>query len=282
MTLSRSQAMKRALGVDHGEVRIGLALSDSLRMIASPLETIDRKRVERPHQRIAALVAEHEVDTVVIGMPLHLDGGAGASATRVRAFVDRLLPHLPAGVEVVEVDERLSTTEATERLLSGKRRREFSRGQIDQAAAAVILQDYLDQNQKPALLPDVWNMDDDEDEWEDEEEEDGSGETEEEWDDEEEDESEPEEGAWEEAEEDEDLGVLADDDEEEWTEEDEEDEDWEEDQEDGDEDADEEDDEEWEDEEDEEDDEDDEEDDEEDDREDKRWGRVWDGFNDDD
>lgn len=298
--------MKRALGVDYGDVRIGLAVSDGLRMLASPLETIDRRRLQQPWQRIAALAEEHDVDTVVVGLPLHLGGGAGVAVEKVRRFIGELRSALPAGVRLEEVDERLSSREATEKLLSGGRRREFSRGQIDQAAAAVILQDYLDQHQQPLLLPaqdedrvapwgsaEDWEEDEPEG-WEDDQEGDDFDDEDEVLDDEEDDDDDdsegeptPPDGDWEEDDKD-DLGALVDDDEEEWSEDDEDEDDWEdededEDWEDEDEDEDDEDDDEDEDDEwDEDEDADDDEDEDEDEREDSRWGRVWDGFSDDD
>ena len=151
--------MARSLGIDHGEARIGIALSDGLGLFAHPLETIHVAETE-PLARIVALVRQHGVDTVVIGLPLRLNGNEGTATRKVRGFARELIPVLPAGVALVECDERLSTVTAQERLAqSGKKARNQP---IDQVAAAVILQDYLDAQRGPELLPDPLDDEDDE------------------------------------------------------------------------------------------------------------------------
>jgi putative Holliday junction resolvase len=147
--------MARALGIDHGEARIGLALSDSLGLFAQPLETIHVAETE-PLARIGALVRQHSVTVVVLGLPLRLDGSEGTATRKVRTFGRELAPHLPEGVALVESDERLSTVTAQERRAgnSGKRRGKGELPPIDQVAAAVILQDYLDAQRPPELWPD--------------------------------------------------------------------------------------------------------------------------------
>jgi len=149
--------MARALGIDHGEARIGLALSDSLGLFAQPLETIHVAETE-PLARIGALVRQHDIRTVVLGLPLRLDGSEGTATRKVRTFGRELTPHLPEGVTLVESDERLSTVTAQEKRAEsgGKRRGKGEPPPIDQLAAAVILQDYLDAQRGPESLPDPW------------------------------------------------------------------------------------------------------------------------------
>ena len=155
--------MPRVLAIDHGDARVGLALSDELGMLAHPLETI-HVRDTNPVDRIVERVAEHRVETVVVGMPYRMDGTPGTAVEKVREFVTGLKSRLGEGVRFEEVDERLTTVAAQEQLKAAGRRIRDSRGVIDQAAAVVILQDYLDSQQGMALLPP--DFEDEEDDWE--------------------------------------------------------------------------------------------------------------------
>ena len=138
----------RVLGIDHGQVRIGLALSDPLGMIASPLQTLERRRKRK--QDLAAIVAiakEHDVSAMVIGMPFEMSGAAGKKANEVRQFMEAL--RLISPVPVHEWDERL-TSVAAERALTTMNVRGDRRGElVDQMAAALILQGYLDSLRGP-------------------------------------------------------------------------------------------------------------------------------------
>ena len=135
-------AMTRVLGIDLGQARIGLALSDELQMLAHPLETIPGSRPELAAKRVAELVKEKNVSCVVIGLPRHLNGSVGASGAEALAFVERLRPLVTC--EVRTWDERLSTVAANRALRdAGKKTRE-TRRYIDQVAAQMILQGYLD------------------------------------------------------------------------------------------------------------------------------------------
>jgi putative Holliday junction resolvase len=131
----------RVLGLDLGDVRIGVAISDDAGRLAVPLGTV---RTGAPHDLrvIAELVREHEVALVVVGHPLSLSGERGEAARRAEAFAEALRGVLP--VPVVLQDERLSTAEAERALretgASGPRRRRA----VDRSAATVILQAYLD------------------------------------------------------------------------------------------------------------------------------------------
>lgn len=136
----------RALGIDLGEKRIGVALSDSGGRLATPYEVVQRTGDRGgDHARLAALVSETEAEVVVVGLPLSLDGTVGVAAARAEHEADELRKVL--GVNVVTWDERLSTVEAERRLrtagLSSRRRRRV----VDQVAATVILQSWLDADQ---------------------------------------------------------------------------------------------------------------------------------------
>jgi putative Holliday junction resolvase len=133
----------RALGIDYGEARIGVAVSDEDRRLALPLCAVARaKSLRETAKAVAAAVAEHAIDTLVVGLPLRLDGTEGESARRARAAGAALGAAL--GVEAVYWDERLTTAEAERALkaqgLSGRARRRV----VDQSAAAILLQSWLD------------------------------------------------------------------------------------------------------------------------------------------
>jgi putative Holliday junction resolvase len=133
----------RVLGVDVGKVRVGLALSDPTGTLASPLETLRRAKDESDLDRLAALVEEHEVTEVVVGEPRHLSGASGASAADADAYSEALAGRI-ADVPVFRIDERLSTVTAASHLREGGIDSRKQRPVIDQAAAVVILQQYLD------------------------------------------------------------------------------------------------------------------------------------------
>ncbi|MGY1786303.1 Holliday junction resolvase RuvX [Geodermatophilus sp. SYSU D00698] len=139
----RRSRQGRRLGLDVGTVRIGVALSDPTGTLASPLETVERRRDGGDLDRIAALVEEHEVTEVIVGEPRHLSGASGASAREARAY-SRSLAGRIGSVPVHLVDERLSTVTAASSLRANGLDSRAQRPVIDQAAAVVILQAYLD------------------------------------------------------------------------------------------------------------------------------------------
>ena len=139
----RQRRQGRRLGIDVGSVRVGVAISDPTGTLASPLETVQRARDESDLDRIAALVAEHEVTEVIVGEPRHLSGASGASAKEARAY-SRALAGRIGSVPVHLVDERLSTVTAASSLRANGLDSRRQRPVIDQAAAVVILQQYLD------------------------------------------------------------------------------------------------------------------------------------------
>ena len=132
----------RALGIDVGAVRVGLALSDPLGLTAQPLAVVRRTTPERDLGAIGEIAEKHEVDTLVIGLPINMDGSEGPAAEAARLF-GRLLAPLNLPVEFV--DERLSTVVAEAALLEADVRRDKRRQVRDKVAAAVILQTWLDQ-----------------------------------------------------------------------------------------------------------------------------------------
>ena len=132
----------RKLGIDYGDVRLGFALSDPMGIIASPLEVYTRKGAAADFQYIAGLVKSKEADTVVIGLPVNMDGTKGERAQKSIEFGDRLKEF--CSVKIEYIDERLSTVSAEKALIEGNMRREKRREVIDKIAAQIILQNYLD------------------------------------------------------------------------------------------------------------------------------------------
>ncbi|MCL4533941.1 MAG: Holliday junction resolvase RuvX [Bacteroidetes bacterium] len=128
------------MGLDPGERRTGVALSDAEGRLASPLLVLTHSSREKALAAIAELANRHKVQSIVVGLPKNMDGTEGPQAARARRLAQRLRERL--GLEVVLVDERLSTFAAEEALahLRPARRRE----RLDAAAAAIILQGYLD------------------------------------------------------------------------------------------------------------------------------------------
>ncbi len=141
-----SRPAGRVLGIDVGTVRVGVALSDPTGTLASPLETLQRAKDGADLDRLAALVVEHEVAEVVVGEPRHLSGASGASAEDANAYSEALAGRI-ADVPVYMIDERLSTVTAASHLREGGIDSRKQRPVIDQAAAVVILQQYLDSRQ---------------------------------------------------------------------------------------------------------------------------------------
>ena len=132
--------MNRILGLDFGRARIGVAISDELQMLAHPLETIPAH--EEPASRVAEIVREKQVDHVVAGIPRQMNGQIGTAATEVLEFVEKLRAILPC--PVVTWDERLTTVAAHRALRDAGKKTRDTRGYVDQVAAQMILQSYLD------------------------------------------------------------------------------------------------------------------------------------------
>ena len=134
---------QRLLGLDLGEKTIGLALSDTTRSIATPLQTLKRGRFKTDAAILMKLITEHDIGGLIVGLPLNMDGSDGPSAQSARAFARNFAA--VSDCPLVLVDERLSTAAVTRTLIDAdaSRRR---RGQVvDKMAAAYILQGALDQ-----------------------------------------------------------------------------------------------------------------------------------------
>ena len=132
--------MNPILGLDFGRARIGAAISDELQLLAHPLETIPAN--EQAVSRVAEIVREKKVDHVVAGMPRQMNGQLGAAATEVLQFVEKLRAILPCSV--VTWDERLTTVAAHRALRDAGKKTRQTKGYVDQVAAQMILQSYLD------------------------------------------------------------------------------------------------------------------------------------------
>jgi putative holliday junction resolvase len=138
----------RILGIDPGERRIGIAMSDPMGLIASALETLkwngeDRTKAEN---RIVELVAEHGVVEIVVGLPRRTDGRPGPSEERARAFAEALSKRL--SIPVVLRDERYTSVIAGRVLRESGARTDRKDGAVDRMAAAIILQDHLESRRK--------------------------------------------------------------------------------------------------------------------------------------
>lgn len=140
--------MGRALGLDVGDRIIGVALSDSLGLTAQRLARLARKDEAADVDAVAVLVARHGVDTLVVGLPLMMSGKSGTQAAKVRAFAAALTRKL--GLPVEFVDERLTTVAGTRALLETNTSRRKRKQVIDQVAAQLILQQYLDRARESA------------------------------------------------------------------------------------------------------------------------------------
>ena len=136
------KAYYRVLGVDYGDVRIGLALSDLTKTIASPYETYTRQNLNKDLQYLADLIKEKEVKVVVFGLPLNMDGSEGVRVEKTKKFALKLSELVDCKFEFV--DERLSSVSAENILLSADVSRAKRKQVIDKLAATIILQEYLD------------------------------------------------------------------------------------------------------------------------------------------
>jgi len=130
----------RRLAIDFGDVRIGLAVSDTTALVASPLRTIKNSvdNVVAVNEEIASIVLDEAISVVYIGLPIHLSGGEGTSAEKVRHFAQELRSYIGSHMEMRLVDERLSTKSAISQAKSiGKK---LTREDVDQMAAVAILE----------------------------------------------------------------------------------------------------------------------------------------------
>lgn len=133
--------MNRSLGIDLGDARVGVAVSDDLGMLAHPLETIQVK-TGRVMQRILEIAKEKETRTIVVGMPRNMDGSFGPAAVKAREFIEAL--KLETTCRVLPWDERLTTVSAQRSLHEAGKNARDQKAMIDQVAAQILLQSWLD------------------------------------------------------------------------------------------------------------------------------------------
>lgn len=132
----------RILALDHGTRRVGVAVSDELLIIAQPLEYIPPEPFPDFLKRLREIMAEKNVTLILIGMPRNMDGTYGPAAGKVREFVAALQNEITVAIKTV--DERLTTVQAQRSLLQANLRRAQRKEKVDQTAAAILLQSYLD------------------------------------------------------------------------------------------------------------------------------------------
>lgn len=139
----------RALGVDLGGRRIGVAVSDADGRVASPIEVLERSGSRADdHRRLASLAAEWEADVIVVGLPLSLDGSTGPAASAVLEEIEQL--RTSTGLRVEQVDERFTTVEAQRHLRASGVGSRKGRSIVDMVAASVLLQAWLDRQRDDA------------------------------------------------------------------------------------------------------------------------------------
>jgi putative holliday junction resolvase len=135
----------RILGIDHGTRRVGIAVGDTETGIAFARRALRRRGGVADITALAELAADEDVRRIVVGLPLNMDGSEGSQAAAARRFGERLTG---IGLEVVYVDERLSSWQAGEQLGEAGRRVTRGSGELDSAAARIILQQYLDMTEE--------------------------------------------------------------------------------------------------------------------------------------
>ena len=134
--------MLRILALDHGTKRIGVAISDELKMMAHPMEFILAESMPAFVERLQAILAEKPCELILVGMPRNMDGSFGPAAEKVREFIAKLQPQVTLPIKTW--DERLTSTQANRMMIEGNVRRDQRKLKVDAMAAAVLLQSYLD------------------------------------------------------------------------------------------------------------------------------------------
>jgi putative Holliday junction resolvase len=132
----------RILAIDHGTKRVGIALSDETATIAQPLEFIPAEPFAEFLARLKQLLAEKQVDQILVGMPRNMDGSYGPAALKVQEFVAVLKEAI--AIPIKTWDERLTSAQANRMLIQADVRRDKRKQRVDAAAAAILLQSYLD------------------------------------------------------------------------------------------------------------------------------------------
>ena len=132
----------RVLALDHGTKRVGLAISDELGMIAQPLTFLPAEPIAEFLEDLKKVVAEKNVDSILVGIPRNMDGSYGPAAEKARKFVEQIKAVVT--IPIRTWDERLTTVAANRALIEGGMRRDKRKIKVDQTAAAIMLQSYLD------------------------------------------------------------------------------------------------------------------------------------------
>jgi len=132
----------RILVIDHGSKRMGIAVSDELKMIAQPLEFVPAHPLDGFLARLNELIRDKEVELILVGMPRNMDGSYGPAAQKVQEFVAALKGAV--SVPIKTWDERLTSAQANRLLIQGNVRRDKRKAKVDAMAAAILLQSYLD------------------------------------------------------------------------------------------------------------------------------------------
>jgi putative Holliday junction resolvase len=132
----------RILAIDHGSKRMGIAVSDELKMIAQPLEFVPAHPFAAFLARLNELITDKEVESILVGLPRNMDGSYGPAAQKVQEFVEALKGAV--GVPIKTWDERLTSAQANRLLIQGNVRRDKRKEKVDAMAAAILLQSYLD------------------------------------------------------------------------------------------------------------------------------------------
>jgi len=132
----------RILALDHGTKRIGMAVSDELKLIAQPLEFVPPKPFEQFVERLLVLIQDKQVELILVGMPRNMNGSYGPAALRVEEFVNALKNAV--SVPIKTLDERLTSAQANRVLIEADVRRNTRKQKVDKMAAAILLQTYLD------------------------------------------------------------------------------------------------------------------------------------------
>lgn len=134
----------RILALDHGTVRIGVAVSDELKMISTPLENLPAEPFATFLERFQQILRDKEVELILVGLPRNMDGSYGEAAQRVREFMAKLKESVSTPIR--PWDERLTSAQANRYLAEGGASRQQRKEKVDGMAAAILLQSYLDAN----------------------------------------------------------------------------------------------------------------------------------------
>ena len=134
--------MKRILGIDYGEVRVGISLSDLTQTIAKPFTTINYKNINDLLNQLKKIIFENKVDKLVVGVPYNMKGEDTKQTVKVKEFISFLESNL--SYDIALIDERLSSIEAEKTMHKMNIKTGHNKGKIDKIAASVILQEYLD------------------------------------------------------------------------------------------------------------------------------------------